>query len=514
VGDPGFFDDHRRLVSLDDGKVTLCRKNYKDGSKNKRITGGIAVIKTKIVCTIGPASRSPHALEQLIRAGMDVARLNFSHGTQAEHGQVMALIRRTSRRLGRPVAILQDLAGPKIRIGPIRSGPIVLDPGAIFTLTARKVPGDARIVSISYPAMASDVRKGDVLLLSDGALELEIIAVDGRDIRCRVVIGGPLNSYKGINLPTRTLRTPSLTAKDKDDLRFGLHNDVDYVAMSFVRSADDIAKVRIHMKRYGGNVPVIAKIEKHEALDNIDAIVEAADGLMVARGDLGVETPLEKIPQVQKAVIRKSRAAGKPVITATQMLRSMVDSPRPTRAEVTDVANAILDGTDAVMLSEETAIGKYPIEAVSMMARIAYEAELSYRDTAGPKPGFLEPIPGSLPSAVACAASNLAADIGAAAIITFTQSGSTARLVSRCRPDILILAHTPVEKTRRQLTLCRGVLPVLGEDISSTDKMIAAAMKSALGTGLVKKGQTVVITAGVPINRPGTTNLIKAEVVK
>jgi pyruvate kinase len=472
------------------------------------------VIKTKIVCTIGPASWSPRVLEQLIRNGMDVARLNFSHGTQAEHGQVIARIRKISRRLGRPVAILQDLAGPKIRIGPIRSGPITLEPGATFTLTARKIPGDASAVSISYPSMVDDVRKGDVLLLSDGALELEILGVDSRDIRCKVIIGGPLNSFKGINLPTRTLHTPSLTAKDKNDLRFGLQSDVDYVAMSFVRSADDMAKIRSHMKRCGRSVPIIAKIEKHEALDHIDAIVEAADGLMVARGDLGVETPLEKIPLVQKTVIRKSLAAGKPVITATQMLRSMVDSPRPTRAEVTDVANAIWDGTDAVMLSEETAMGKYPVEAVSMMARIAREAELSFQGRAGMRPGFFEPIPGSLPSAVACAASNLASDIGAAAIITFTQSGSTARLVSRCRPDILILAHTPVEKTRRQLALCRGVLPVLGERMSSTDKMVAAALKSALRTGLVRKGQTVVITAGVPINRPGTTNLIKAEVVK
>ena len=472
------------------------------------------MIKTKIVCTIGPASSSPEILERLVRAGMDVARLNFSHGTPEEHGRIIALLRQISRRLDRPVAILQDLAGPKIRIGPIRSGPIVLEPGAGFTLTARKVPGDAKAVSISYPAMVSDVRRGDVLLLSDGALELEVVAIGGQDIRCRVVIGGPLNSFKGINLPARTLRTPSLTAKDRSDLRFGLRSDVDYVAMSFVRNAEDIETVRRYVKRCGGNVPLIAKIEKHEAVDNMDAIVEAADGLMVARGDLGVETPLEKIPQVQKTLIRKSRAAGKPVITATQMLRSMVDSPRPTRAEVTDVANAILDGTDAVMLSEETAMGKYPVEAVSMMARIAREAERTSASWAGPQHDRLEPIPGSLPSAVACAASSLAVDIGAAAIITFTQSGSTARLVSRCRPDIFILAETPVAKTQRQLALCRGVVPILGEHTDNTDDLVAAALRSALRTGLVKRGQTVIMTAGIPINRPGTTNLIKAEVVR
>jgi pyruvate kinase len=472
------------------------------------------MIKTKIVCTVGPASNTPEAIEQLMLAGMNVARLNFSHGSQAEHGRVIALIRQISRRLGKSVAILQDLAGPKIRIGPIRSGPANLEPGKLFTLTARKVSGNAQVASISYPSMVADVRKGDILLLSDGALELEVVAVDGKDIRCKVVIGGPLNSFKGINLPTRTLKTPTLTLKDKEDLKFGLRNDVDYVAMSFVRNAEDIAKARRYMKRCGRFAPVIAKIEKHEALDHMDAIVEAADGLMVARGDLGVETPLEKIPQVQKALIRKSQAAGKPVITATQMLRSMVDSPRPTRAEVTDVANAILDGTDAVMLSEETAVGKYPIDAVRTMVRIAQEAERSSWDFAQRQIHNLKPIPGSIPSAVACAAANLATDIQAAAIITFTQSGSTARMVSRFRPGIVILAHTPVEKTSRQLALSWGVLPILGKNISSTDRMIAEALKSALGTGMVKKGQTVVITAGVPINRPGTTNLIKAEVVK
>lgn len=472
------------------------------------------LIKTKIVCTIGPASSSKETLERLVRAGMDVARLNFSHGTQEEHRRVITLLRRISSRLGKPVAVLQDLSGPKIRIGPIRSGPVVLEPGALFTLTARKVPGDARSVSISYPAMVGEVRRGDVLLLSDGALELEVLSVEQRDIRCRVVIGGPLNSFKGINLPARTLRMPSLTAKDRDDLSFGLRSGVDYVAMSFVRTGEDIATVRRHMKRCGGYAPVIAKIEKHEALDNMDAIVEAADGLMVARGDLGVETPLEKIPRVQKTLIRKSRAAGKPVITATQMLRSMVDSPRPTRAEVTDVANAILDGTDAVMLSEETAIGKYPVESASMMARIAREAESGSEAWAGTQPVDLEPIAGSLPSAVAYAASRLAADVGAAAIITFTQSGSTARLVSRCRPGVPILALTPVETTKRQLALCRGVLPILGARMADTDAMIAAALRAALGSRLVRQGETVVITAGVPINRTGTTNLIKAEVAR
>jgi pyruvate kinase len=444
---------------------------------------------------------------------MDVARLNFSHGTQAEHGQVIHRLRRIARKVGRPVAVLQDLAGPKIRIGPIRSGRVVLEPGADFTLTSRKVPGDARIVSTNLPAVAAEIRKGDELLLSDGALELEVVAVEGPDIRCRVVIGGPLSSFKGINVPARTLRTPSLTAKDKADLRFGLRLGVDYVALSFVRRASDIDRVRRQMKRGGGIVPVIAKIEKHEALENIDEIVESADGIMVARGDLGVETPLERIPQVQKSLIRRSREAGKPVITATQMLRSMVDSPRPTRAEVTDVANAILDGTDAVMLSEETAVGHYPVEAVSMLVRIAREAENMPEFLAGRPAIASGPIKGSLPSAVACAASRLASDIGATAIVTLTQSGATARLVSRCRPAACILAYAPAERTRRQLALCWGVIPIRGANAASTDGMIASALKAASKTGLVEKGQTVVVTAGVPPGRQGTTNLIKAEVV-
>lgn len=468
--------------------------------------------KTKIVCTIGPASRSPEILRSLILAGMDVARLNFSHGTHQEHGEVISRLRRLSRRLGRPVAVLQDLAGPKIRIGPVDSGSIGLEPGAVFTLTSRKVPGDEREVSVNYRTMPAEVRKGDILLLSDGALELEVLSVRDRDIRCRVIIGGPLSSFKGINLPTRTLRTPSLTAKDKDDLVFGIRNGVDFVAMSFVRRATDLDAVRRHMKRHGEVIPVIAKIEKHEALENLDAIMDAADGIMVARGDLGVEIPFEKIPRIQKLLIRKSGRAGIPVITATQMLRSMVDAPRPTRAEVTDVANAIFDGTDAVMLSEETAVGRYPVQSTAVMSRIAEEAERT--PSLGLRPGAedLDTLV-SLPGAVARAACGLAADIRAAAIITFTHSGGTARLVSRCRPECPIIAHTPQERTRNRLALSWGVIPVLGESMTETDAMVASALTSARKTGLVRKGQTVVITAGVPLGVPGTTNLIKAEKV-
>ncbi|TFG54709.1 MAG: pyruvate kinase, partial [Candidatus Aminicenantes bacterium] len=311
--------------------------------------------KTKIVCTIGPASRSPRILKKLIQAGMNVARLNFSHGTHSEHLIVLRLIRGLSRELDRPVAVLQDLAGPKIRVGKIAAGTISLKPGALFTLTSRRVPGGTGQVSISYPHLPAEVRPGDALLLSDGALELVVLKTSTRDIVCRVVVGGPLVSHKGINLPSRSIKAPSLTRKDKVDLAFGIRHGVDYVALSFVRGAGDIAAARRFIQKRGADIPLVAKIEKHEALDHIDEIISAADAVMVARGDLGVETPLENIPQVQKMLIQKANRSGKPVITATQMLRSMVDGPRPTRAEVTDVANAVLDGTDAVMLSEETA---------------------------------------------------------------------------------------------------------------------------------------------------------------
>lgn len=468
--------------------------------------------KTKIVCTIGPASQSPQILERLIRAGMNVARLNFSHGTQLAHQNVIAAVRQIAANLNKPVAILQDLAGPKIRVGQIESGEIILKPGARFILTTRQVPGDEKEVSISYGRLPQDVRPGDTLLLSDGALELKVEKTGKKDIECKVIVGGPLSSFKGVNLPTGSIKTPNLTDKDKSDLVFGIENEVDYVALSFVRNAEDVRMARRFMKKKKCSIPVIAKIEKHEALVNIDEIISEVDGVMIARGDLGVETPLEKVPHVQKVLIRKTNQAGKPVITATQMLRSMVENPRPTRAEVADVANAILDGTDAVMLSEETAVGKYPVEAVSMMVRIAEDAELSIPSdvwTLWQEPGSER----SVPEAVSFAACNLAECINAASIITFTHSGSTARLVAKYRPQRPILAPTPLVQTYRHLSLVWGVVPVLGKDIKNTDEVIDQAFKLALESGLVKRGQKVVITAGVPVGVPGTTNFIKAEVL-
>ncbi len=443
---------------------------------------------------------------------MDVARLNFSHGSYAGHKAVIASVRETSARLERPVAILQDLAGPKIRLGRIESGSISLKSGDSIVFTSRRVPGDEKAISTNYPRLAQDVKPGDILLLSDGALELEVLETTAKDVKSRVVVGGTLSSGKGINFPTRSLQVPSLTKKDKTDLSFGLTQNVDYVALSFVRSAEDIIETRRFMQKKGRIVPIIAKIEKHEALDTIDGIVAEADGIMVARGDLGVETPFEKVPLVQKSLIHKANRAGIPVITATQMLRSMVENPRPTRAEAADVANAILDGTDAVMLSEETAVGKYPVEAVSVMVRIAQDVEAHQT---GRVPISWLDIESEMktPEAVSYAAANLAKSLGASAIITFTQSGSTARLVAKYRPPQKILAPTPREDTYRRLALVHGVIPLLCTPMEDTDAMIQGVFQLVQKSGLVKTGDKVVVTAGIPMGVEGSTNLIKAEIL-
>ena len=442
---------------------------------------------------------------------MDVARLNFSHGTHADHREVVEAIRRISAAHGRPVAVLQDLSGPKIRIGPVAEGTVDVDTGSTLTLTARPVPGDAREVSLSHPALPRSVSVGDTILLADGALELEVLDTTIDDIRCDVRIGGPLSSHKGVNVPTSSLDVPSLTDKDLTDLAFGIQCGVDYLGLSFVRTAADLHEARRIVEAHGAAVPLVAKIEKHEAVANMDEIIDAADAIMVARGDLGVETPLEKGPLVQKRLIERSNLVGKPVITATQMLRSMVENPRPTRAEVTDVANAVLDGTDAVMLSEETAVGAYPVESVAMMARIAQDAESALPFT--PQPWDTGRQAASLEESVGRAACDLARHIDAAAIITFTQSGSTPKLVAKHRPRRLILAPTPLESSYRRLSLVWGVVPILGEAAKDTDEMVRKALDESLNSGLVRKGQRVVITSGVPMGVPGSTNLIEVHVL-
>jgi pyruvate kinase len=467
--------------------------------------------RTKIVCTIGPASEAPKTLERLVEAGMDVARLNFSHGTHEGHARVLSTIRQIGERRGRPLAILQDLSGIKLRIGAVAAGTVTLETGASFVLTTRAVPGDAREVSLEYPDLTAAVRPGDRLLLADGDLELAVVDTTREEIRCRVILGGPLSSHKGIHLPGRSIDAPALTAKDRVDLEFGIAEGVDYVALSFVRTAADVEEARRFLEERRAKIPLIAKIEKHEALDNLDAIVPLVDGIMVARGDLGVETPLEHVPLLQKMLIARSNRRGIPAITATQMLRSMVDSPRPTRAEVADVANAIFDGTDAVMLSEETASGRYPIEAASMMARIAEDAEGGFpfdRWAALPE----EPGVQDLPEAIAEAACTLARDVGAAAIVACTQSGSIAQRIARHRPRQPVLALTPVTATYRRLALVWGVVPVFTGAPGSTDEAMQRVPSIALATGLVRPGNRLVITAGIPMGVPGSTNSIRAVV--
>ena len=464
--------------------------------------------KTKIICTIGPASRDPETLQKLMTAGMNVCRLNFSHGTQDEHAEIIRDIRRVAKEENRHVAILQDLAGPKIRTGPMAAGTITLKEGAAFRLTNRPVEGDETEVGLTYPELPGIVQAGDTLLLADGLMELTVESADGTDVNCRVVIGGPLGSHKGINLPARSIDAPILSDKDRSDLDFGLAHDVDYIALSFVRNAGDVAAVNEIIAAADKDTPVIAKIEKFEALEHIDEIIAVSGGIMVARGDLGVEIPLERVPRAQKMIIRKTNAAAKPVITATQMLRSMVDNPRPTRAEVTDVANAILDGTDAIMLSEETAMGNYPVQAVKVMTRVAAETESSF-DFEGWTKKFKNDQTMSVEAAVALAAVEMAHDIGAAAIITYTLSGSTTRLVARHRPRQTLLAMTSEHKTAQEMALVFGAEPLLAEEVNSGDLLETQAIKSAYKGGFVKKGDAVVITAGLPFHVEGTTNLIK-----
>jgi pyruvate kinase len=466
--------------------------------------------KTKIVCTIGPATREPEILRRLMKAGMDVCRLNFSHGTHEEHAQLIADIRACAREVGVPMAILQDLAGPKIRTGPMAPGTVELVAGRTIVLTSRDVPGSATEVGLTWPDLPDAVQPGDTVYLADGLLALEVVSNDGTDVACTVVTGGELGSHKGINLPGRTLDVPSLTEKDEMDLRFGLAQGVDYVALSFVRSAADVEAAQAIISAEGCETPVIAKIEKFEALDNIDEIVAVSGGLMVARGDLGVEIPLELVPRAQKMLIAKANAAAIPVITATQMLRSMVDNPRPTRAEVSDVANAILDGTDAVMLSEETAMGKHPVKAVQVMHRVAADVELDFDHASWIQRHYVKG-QHSFEAAVAHSAVRMADDIGATAIITSTKSGSTTRKVARYRPRQKLLSMTTEPATANRMALVFGADPILtGEALNGLD-LERVVIRAALERGFVKKGDAVVITAGLPFDVTGTTNLIKVS---
>jgi pyruvate kinase len=465
--------------------------------------------KTKIVCTIGPASSDPSIMEEMIKEGMDVARLNFSHGDHEGHAEKISQVKRLSAKTGRPVAILQDLGGGKVRVGEIEGGTVLLATGATITLTTKQTKGNAKKISVTYPGLTNDIREGDTILLADGTLELKVVSVKPPEITCHVVVGGEISSHKGVNIPSGELRAKALTDKDKEDLLFGVRAEVDLIALSYVKGSEDILEAKEILRSQNADIPVIAKIERHEALGHIEEIMREADGIMVARGDLGVEIPLEEVPLVQKDLIKKSNTLGKPVITATQMLRSMVESPRPTRAEASDVANAILDGTDAIMLSEETAIGRYPVEAVRFMVTIAQATEKSF-----PHKAFLPPDPyqrGEIADSMSHAACQLAEDLGVAAIITPTRTGRTARLVSRYRPRYPILAFSPKATTVRRLILSWGVHPILVPEFTNVDEIIGKGITAALRQGWVAKGERVVVTAGTPVDLPGTTNLITVE---
>jgi pyruvate kinase len=462
--------------------------------------------RTKIVCTIGPASSSREALDRLVAAGMDVARLNFSHGTHAEHAQAVRAIREGEADWGRSITILQDLQGPKVRLGTFVGGQAMLVTGERFTLTVKSVKGTASRSSINHPEFLAELKPGDQVWMDDGMIQLTVEKVEDGEAHCRVTSGGPVADHKGVSLPRLPLPVSCLTPKDRDDLRFGIEHGVDYVAVSFVRSAADIQEVRKFLHEQGANLPIVAKLERAEVVANLASILALVDAVMVARGDLGVEVPLEEIPVIQKDVIRQARLGKVPVIVATQMLESMVNHTRPTRAEVSDVATAIFDGADAIMLSAETATGQHPVETVEVMARIAERAERAMPSSGatGQRPeayGF--------PEAVAEAACQAARLLHAKAIVAFTQSGFTARLISQDRPDVPIVALTPFPEVQRRLGLFWGVSSRLVHKVETTDEMIEEIESTLLADGTVRNNDVLIIISGAPMWVTGTTNLLK-----
>jgi pyruvate kinase len=462
--------------------------------------------RTKIVCTIGPATRSPEVLARLVRAGMDVARLNFSHGTHAEHGAVIRAIREGEAAWGRPITILQDLQGPRVRLGTFVGGQAALSTGEEFILTPRSVMGTAFRASLSHPEFLGELRSGDQIWMDDGSIQLTVDALVEGEVHCRVTAGGQVSDHKGISFPRIPLPVSSLTSKDRDDLRFGIEHGVDYVAVSFVRSGTDIDEVREYLHARKARVPIMAKLERAEIVANLEGILERVDAVMVARGDLGVEVPLEEVPVIQKQVLHQARFARVPVIVATQMLESMVDHIRPTRAEVSDVATAIFDGADGIMLSAETATGRYPVETVAVMARIAERAE---RAVVRPvvEPERSEPI--GVPEAASEAACRAAGALRAKAIVAFTQSGFTARLISQERPDVPIIALTPSVDAQRKLGLLWGVQSRLCPPVETTDEMVDQVEATLLADGTVRQNDVLVIVSGAPMWVSGTTNLLK-----
>ena len=466
--------------------------------------------RTKIVATIGPATESPEVLRQLIAAGATTFRLNFSHGDHSDHADRIATIRQVAHEMGVHIGILQDLQGPKIRLGRFQSGPITLAKGDLFSLTSRAVNCDNTIATVTYDRLADEVTSGSRILLDDGRVEMVVVEVDGpgQTLKCRVTVGGVLSNNKGVNFPDVQLSIRALTPKDCHDLTFGLQQGVDWVALSFVRNPSDMLEIRELIRSQGHDTPVVAKIEKFEAINAIDAILPLCDGVMVARGDLGVEMPAEEVPLLQKELIRKANSLGIPIITATQMLDSMASCPRPTRAEVSDVANAILDGTDAVMLSNETAVGDYPVEAVATMDQIARRIERDY-----PQRVLDSHMATTIPNAICQAVSSIARQLNAAAILPLTKTGSTARSVSKFRPSTPILAITSDVTVARQLQLVWGVNPLLIHNETSSSRTFSVAMAAAQEQGLLGAGDLVVQTAGTLEGVSGSTDLIKVGIV-
>ena len=465
--------------------------------------------RSKIVCTLGPATESPRMIAQLVRAGMDVARLNFSHGAHEWHAKMITLLREASSSMKKPLAILADLGGPKIRTGSLAAGNrVTLRTGQRFTISAGKQPGDATGVCTTFRELPREVQRGGRILLADGLIELRVSSVRRNEVICEVVNGGELGEHQGINLPGAELKVPSLLPKDYHDLSFALKHGVNYVAVSFVRRPQDVEAARRAIRRAGMDTPIIAKLEKPQAIANLDAILDVADGVMVARGDLGVEMSPEVVPVLQKKIIERARDARRPVITATQMLESMTENPRPTRAEASDVANAVLDGSDSLMLSGETARGCYPIQVVQMMDRIIREAESSVAHFLHPQAAKWDVA--ETTAELICHASE---EMQLKVIAVFTETGSTARLISQHRPHPQIVAFTPLAETRRRLALLWGVLPRTISRVRDIDGLTAVTEKRLLDEGLARRGDVVGIVAGTPLGSPGTTNFIKLHVI-
>ncbi len=469
--------------------------------------------RTKIVCTLGPASDKEEILRELVKSGLNVCRFNFSHGSHEEHKERMDLVKKIREELGQPVAILLDTKGPEIRTGNFEEPEVLLEEGQKFTITMKDVVGDKEICTVSYKGLVNDVVPGDTILIDDGLVGLKVEKIDDDDIVCIVENSGIVKNHKGVNVPGVKINFPALTEKDIKDIEFGISQGIDYIAASFVRKASDVLAIREVLEDNNAtHIQIISKIENQEGIDNIDSILQVSDGIMVARGDLGVEIPTPEIPIAQKMMIKKCNQLGKPVITATQMLDSMMRNPRPTRAEVTDVANAIYDGTDAIMLSGETAAGKYPVEAVKIMATIAKRTEETLKYNELLKKRKIEDV--TVTNAISYATCTTSADLNAKAIISFTTSGHTARMVSKFRPQAPIIATTEDEGVMRRLALVWGVYPVKTSYVVSTDEVVANSIESAKEKKYLDNGDLVVITAGVPNGISGTTNLIKVHTIE